>query len=84
MHATVRYFFQAMGGYALGKGRFMQYKSLQALRYDSSTARTPKLPYGKVQKRREADIKKYQFNGGFTEKLKRVIVQKRVQGAKLS
>jgi hypothetical protein len=55
-----------MGGYALGKGRFMQYKSLQALRYDSSTARTPKLPYGKFPKRREPDTKKYQFNGGFT------------------
>jgi hypothetical protein len=61
-----------MGGYALGNDRFMQ------------SVRTPKLPYGKVPKRREADTKKYQFNGGFTEKLKRVIVQKRVQGAKLS
>jgi hypothetical protein len=48
------------------------------------SVRTPKLPYGKVPKRREADTKKYQFNGGFTEKLKRVIGQKRAQGAKLS
>ena len=62
-----------MGGYALGNDRFMQ------------SVRTPKLPYGKVPKRREADTKKDQFNSGFTKKkFKRVIGQKRAQGAKLS